>query len=388
MKIFLKSNGCRLNQHLSKRLLSLYTDNEYSITKSINDANVIIIAGCVVTHKAEAQLRRYINSVKEKFPNKKVVLSGCIPEYLKNGENITFIPQSEIMKIDTKVQLRSREDILIQIGCNNFCSYCTVPYYRGKEISRSPELIINDIKNAEQSGIKEIILTGVHISRYYYENIDFTDLLKIIYDNFNGRIRLSSLDINEISNKFLNFIDNNERIAPFMHLSLQHIENKILESMKRNYKKRDIINILIKIQNMKRKVRIGADIIVSFPNETEDDFNSMIECLYTLEISHYHIFRYSVRTNTLSAYMKKHIDEKTKKKRFGFMEKLHKEKRDLYINNIIGTVKNVIIEQSDNDGSYGTSGDYLRVFTPQILTVGKLYNLLIKESRKDLLIAC
>ncbi len=387
MKIFLKSNGCRLNQHLSKRLLSLYIDNEYSIMDSINDADYILIAGCVVTHKAEAQLRRYINSIKKKFPNKKIVLSGCIPDYLKDGENISFVPQSEIMEISSKVQLRSREDILIQTGCNNFCSYCTVPYYREKEISRSTELIINDIRNAEKSGIREIILTGVHISRYNYENTNFVDILKIIYDNFNGRIRLSSLDINEINDEFLNFIDNHECIAPFMHLSLQHTEDSILRSMKRNYEGRDILNILTKIQNMKREIRIGADIIVGFPGETEKHFNKMMEFLYESPISHYHIFRYSVRTNTLSAYVKNHIDEKTKKIRFKFLKKLYQEKSELYLHNTIGTIKNVIIEQSDDNGSYGTSGDYLRVFTPQILKVGELHNLTITEMKKDLLIA-
>lgn len=386
MKIFLKSNGCRLNQHLSKRLLSLYTNNEYSITDSINDANAILIAGCVVTHKAEAQLRRYINSIKNKFPNKKIILSGCIPDYLKNGENITFIPQNEIMEINSKVQLRSREDILIQTGCNNFCSYCTVPYYREKEISRSIQLIINDIRNAEKSGIREIILTGVHISRYNYENTDFVDLLKIIYDNFNGRIRLSSLDINEINDELLNFIDNNECIAPFMHLSLQHTEDEVLRSMKRNYKRKDIINILTKIKNMKRQIRIGADIIVGFPGETEDHFNKMMEFLYESSMSHYHIFRYSLRTNTLSAYMKKHLDEKTKKIRLKIMETLQKEKKKKYMNNTIGKVKNVIIEKSGNNGSYGTSGDYLRIFTPQILKVGELHNLSITEIDNDLLI--
>ncbi len=387
MKIFLKSNGCRLNQHLSKRLLSLYTNNECSITDSINDAHTIIIAGCVVTHKAEAQLRRYINSIKEKFPNKKIILSGCIPDYLKNGENITFIPQNDIMEINSKVQLRSREDILIQTGCNNFCSYCTVPYYRDKEISRSVKLIINDIRNAEKSGIREIILTGVHISRYNYKNTDFVDLLKIIYDNFSSRIRLSSLDINEINDELLDFIDNNESIAPFMHLSLQHTEDEVLESMKRNYKTMNIINIITKIQNMKRHIRIGADIIVGFPGETENDFNKMMEFLYGSPISHYHIFRYSVRNNTLSAYMKKHINEKTKKMRLKIMETLYQEKRKLYLNSTIGTIKNVVIEQSDDNGSYGTSGDYLRIFTPQILKVGELHNLSITGFDNDLLIA-
>ena len=138
---------------------------------------------------------------------------------------------------------------------------------------------------------------------------------------------------------------------------------------------------------MKRHIRIGADIIVGFPGETENDFNKMMEFLYGSPISHYHIFRYSVRNNTLSAYMKKHINEKTKKMRLKIMETLYQDKRKLYLNSTIGTIKNVVIEQSDDNGSYGTSGDYLRIFTPQILKVGELHNLSITGFDNDLLIA-
>ncbi len=389
MKIFYKATGCKLNQYFAKKALAFYIEQGYEIVNNKEQADIFIIAGCVVTKKSEAYFRRYVNSIKENFPNKKIILTGCVPDYLIDS-NIHYINQYQLANMDKYISIRTRQEIYIQTGCNNFCSYCIVPYYRGNEISRDYDSIIKEIEMYIKNGVKEIILTGVHIGRYAHNDYNLLKLLDLILKNTKiHRIRLSSLDINEIDNEFIDFIKKNKRIVPYFHLSMQHTENKILKLMKRNYCKDNIIDIVKYIYNNIDNVQIGADIIVGFPYENESDFNNMLKLLKELPITHYHIFRYSRREKTLAYYFDQ-IKDSIKKERYYLLNGIAIEKRKKFLKSLINKNLEIIIETKKGNKYTGTSENYVKVLlkTQKKLKIGSIVSVKISDfSESDYLIS-
>lgn len=371
MNIYVKKTGCRLNQHLAERLISTVKSSGDSIVKNARSADTIIIAGCIVTGRAESSLRRFIKKTLRENPGKRIILTGCIPDYLKMP-GTEFIPQNDITQSRGIYRSRTRRDLFIQTGCNNFCSYCIVPYYRGAEQSRPLEDILRDIEDINRENINEIILTGVHIARYNHSGMDFNKLLEQVINSYSGLIRLSSLDINEIDSELLETVNNNDNIAPFLHLSLQHTETGVLKRMHRHYSREDIAELFDSVMGLKRHIRLGADIIAGFPGETDSDFDSMLHFLENSLISHYHIFRYSRRPGTLASFMDSQVDEKIKRKRMEILTSMAESKRGEYIDAIMGKKRRFIAEYCKNGYTHGTTEDYLKIQVKEKIPPGTL----------------
>ncbi|MDY6788250.1 MAG: hypothetical protein SVK54_09030, partial [candidate division WOR-3 bacterium] len=215
-------------------------------------------------------------------------------------------------------------------------------------------------------------LTGVHIARYNHSGMDFNKLLQNILHRYSGLIRLSSLDINEIDSELLETVNNNDNIAPFLHLSLQHTETGILKRMHRHYSREDISDLFDNISVPGRHIRLGADIIVGFPGEMDSDFDSMHQFLLNSPVTHYHIFRYSERPGTLASFMDSQVDEKTKRKRMEILTGMAESKRGEYIDSIIGKKHRFIAEYYKNGYTHGTTEDYIKIQLKEKIPPGTL----------------
>lgn len=360
MKAFLKTGGCKLNGHLAAKLASSLIDNGYEMTNSADEADTIIVSVCVVTAKAQSQFRRSVLSLRKKYPNKRIILTGCVPDEIKEyGE---FADQFEFMDITDITQRHTRQELLIQTGCNNFCSYCIVPYYRGPEYSRPAADIIREADEYVNRGVKELVLTGVHIGRYCDNGMTLPGLLKKLKDRGIFRIRLSSLDPNEVSDELLYEMSGDDTVARFIHLSLQHTRDSVLSSMKRNYAFNDIKKITGKIKASMPHCLIGGDIIAGYPAEDKDAFDKLYRDMEALPIHHFHVFSFSKRPGTLAYFM--HNDNKPAevKRRVHALMALGERKKAQFIMEQLGTRQDIIIEGVKHDMPQGTSSNYLTVF--------------------------
>lgn len=361
MKIFLISYGCKLNQALSRTLDIMGSPSSVE-TDSEADADVIVISGCAVTSKAESEFRRKANSFKKKYPEKKIIISGCVTKDTASLlSEIEYSPQNPFYRDRAVIPNRTRENIVIQNGCTSFCSYCIVPYMRGPEVSVERSLIIERAERAVKEGVKEVVLTGVHILRYSDSEGGFTSLLRDIKSTGISRIRLTSLDIDRIDEELLGEIASDNITARYMHLSLQHTDDYILRRMKRKYDTKGIEKMLRMIESAIPDIRLGADIIAGFPGETEERFKGMIAFLKESPVSHYHIFSFSPRKGTLAYYMDGAPEHDDVRKRHSALSELSASAYALYIEKLRGSAEDVIIEAAE-DGEYsGTSSHYLKM---------------------------
>lgn len=379
MKLFLKTGGCKLNQHLASKLASQFTEEGYQLTRNEAEADVFIVSVCVVTGKSEAQFRRTVNSLRSQYPEKRIILTGCVPESIKG--DLEFMDQIEIIEHPDSLKRRTRQEIVIQTGCNAFCSYCIVPYYRGREYSRHVKDIIKEAEYYKANGINELVLTGVHIGRYNADGMRLAGLIKELKKTGIFRIRLSSLDPDEVNDELLDEITKDNTVAHFMHLSLQHTDDNVLKMMKRRYTYSDIERTVNRIMKKLPDCLIGADIIAGFPYEDEQAFEKMYKDIDKLPINHLHVFTFSKRPGTLAYYMTDNNKPQTVKDRVNKLRGLADEKKGRFILNQIGTQHNVIIEGIKNGMPYGTTGNYLTVSieNPEDLRKGQIVRVLLTE---------
>ncbi len=383
MKLFLRTGGCKLNQHLASKLASSYMKEGYQLTKHEQDADTIIVSVCVVTGKAEAQFRRTVNALKNRYPQKKIILCGCVPESIKG--DLEFCDQFDIIdSIDTTGR-HTRQELVIQTGCNAFCSYCIVPYYRGREYSRDMSEILSEAEQYVKRGVNELVLTGVHIGRYNDNGSKLTRLIKELKKTGIFRIRLSSMDPDEVSDELLDVITEDSTVAHFIHLSLQHMDDNVLSMMKRRYVYAHIENTVNSIMENIPDCLIGTDIIAGFPNEDELAFNNMYKSLEKLPINHMHIFTFSKRPGTLAYYMDNPNTPAIVKERVSKLIALARSKKDLFILNQIGTEQDVIIEGIKNGMPHGTTGNYLTVYVENAphLKKGSINRILLREYNSE-----
>lgn len=379
MKLFLKTGGCKLNQHLASKLASGFLEGNYQITKNEDEADVFIVSVCVVTGKSEAQFRRTVNSLKSKYPDKRIILTGCVPESIKG--DLEFRDQFEIIEHPDSMKRRTRQEIVIQTGCNAFCSYCIVPYYRGREYSRHVKDIIKEAEYYRANGINELVLTGVHIGRYNADGLRLTGLINALKKTGIFRIRLSSLDPDEVNDELLDEIAKDSIVAHFMHLSLQHTDDNVLRMMKRRYSYKDIEATVNKIIKKIPDCLIGADIIAGFPYENEQAFEKMYRDIEHLPINHLHVFTFSKRPGTLAYYMTDNNKPQIVKERVNRLRALADEKKGRFILNQIGTEHDIIVEGTKNGMPYGTTGNYLtvQIENPEDLRKGQIVRVLLTE---------
>lgn len=395
-KFVIKTLGCKTNQVESALIAEILTKNGYEEIKDICDANYYILNSCSVTHVADSKNLSYIKQAKKENPSIKVVLTGCMAQLdkdnLSNNKLIDFIignyEKNDLAKIieeEEKVCVsdifshdlfryeklhqtqRTRASVKIQDGCNNRCTYCTIPYARGKNRSNSIENVVEQINIFAKEGYYETVLTGIHIGQWgedFKEKKSLKDLLEAIEKTDIKRYRLGSLNPLELTNNFIDFLAKSEKFCPHVHLSLQSVCDKTLKAMNRHYSANDIKQLVNYINEKFENAFIGSDIIVGFPNETEEDFNTTLDNLKELGLTRIHVFPYSRRKGTPADKMTNQIDTAEKKRRVGLVQEVSNKKLTEFFNKNIGTENEVIVEKQRDKKSgllKGVTKNYINV---------------------------
>ena len=405
--------GCKSNQFEGQIVAEKMVEAGYSQTQKLEDADFYILNSCSVTHKSDNEafyLLRHAHSV-----GLKTILTGCIAqierdkllkedyidyvfgnedkfklaEYLNNNQNYAV---KDLMGVNKKVEFcpvtlndtsKTRISLKIQDGCDNRCSYCVIPFGRGKSRSASPEFIINEINRYAQNGYKEVVLTGIHIGLWGKEhNKSILDLLKDIETKTSiHRYRLGSLNPHEITNELLDFLQTSEKFCPHFHLSLQSACNNTLKRMNRHYTVEYYLDQIEDITSRFKNPFLGSDIIAGFVGETEEDFYTTVENLKKSKLSKIHVFPYSIRKGTAAEKMTGHLSDKVKEERANILKQISNEKYKEFLANNIGTTQEVLIEKhlDKHTGLYkGVTKNYINV----LLKYGEfntLKNILLTE---------
>ena len=392
-KFYLKSMGCKSNQFEGQIVAQKLCDAGFIEVKKQKDADYFILNSCSVTQTSDNEamyLLRHAHGL-----GLKTILTGCIAQieqeklleqsfidYVYGNEdkfNIAnlliedekYAVQDLMVKKDfCKVVLddtsKTRISLKIQDGCDNRCSYCIIPYGRGKSRSADSEFIVNEINRYANIGYKEVILTGIHIGLWGKEHgQELLDLLIEIENKTKiKRYRLGSLNPHEITPKLLNFLQQSEKFCPHFHLSLQSACNATLKRMNRHYSVEYYLDQIEDIVSRFHKPFLGSDIIAGFVAETEDEFNITVDNLKKSKLSQIHTFPYSIRKGTIAEKLSGHLDEKIKEERAGVIKKISAQKFEEFQKSNIGEISEVLIEKhlDKKTGLYkGVTANYLNV---------------------------
>lgn len=390
MKYFIINLGCKVNAYEAKVMSDLLDNHGYQ-KGSIDDADIYIVNTCFVTNVAEHKSFQMIRKAI-KLKKHLVIVCGCLSQIkadevskldgvdivIGNKDKTKIIEyidnyKSKISKIYNlsnvefeDMQLnnfdKTRAFVKIQDGCNNFCSYCIIPYTRGNVRSKKREDVINEIKNLINYGHKEIVLTGIHTGNYHDSTYDLADLLLDILE-IDGlkRLRISSIEITEINNRIIDIIRNNNILVDHMHIPLQSGSDTILKLMNRKYDINYFINKINQLRAIRPDISITTDVIVGFPGETDELFLETIENIKKINFSKLHVFPYSVREGTKASVMPNQVDEITKKKRAHQLLALSKQLENNYMNKFINQELDFIAETFKDEFLFGHTGNYLLI---------------------------
>ena len=374
-----------------------FIDNKYIIVDFEEIADIYIVNTCTVTNMADKKSRQILRRAKQINPNSILVIVGCyvqvgkkelerideidlilgnnekndIVEYVKKYKEKQVIvsdinKQKEYKDFGkTTYTEKVRAFIKIQDGCNNFCSYCIIPYARGRVRSRKIENIVNEIKDIAQKGIKEIVITGIHIASYgidFKEEIGLIDLLKEI-NNIKGieRIRLGSLEPKLITQRFVEDLRKIEKICNQFHMSLQSGCDETLKRMNRKYTTQDFEKGVQILKKSYPDLLLTADIIVGFPGETEKEFDTTYEFLKKIGFYKIHTFKYSKRKGTVAEKMPNQITNKIQEERSKKIIELSNEMQNIYNNNYIGKKVQVLFEEKEGEYYKGHTTNYMMI---------------------------
>lgn len=397
MKACIYTLGCKVNAYESEFVRSMLEDKGYEIVEFGEDSDVVIINTCSVTNNSDSKSKKMINQAIKKYPTSCIVAMGCfieanhdiqidgvdillgnkdksrlpelLDEFFERKEQIKdFYTYDKLGEVFENMEISSfkgktRAFVKIQDGCENFCTYCIIPYVRGKCRSKNKNEVIREITNLVKNGYKEIVLTGIHTGNYGVDlNTNFAALLEeVIKIPDLYRIRISSIEITELNEKVLNILKNSKIIANHLHIPLQAGSNHVLKLMNRKYDLNYFREKINEIRSIRPEISISTDVIVGFPEETEEDFKSTLDFCKEIEFSKIHVFPYSPRKNTPAAKFKNQIDGKIKKRRAHELIELSQKLENDYMKKNIGKTLECLIEENDSEYSYGHTSNYLHV---------------------------
>ncbi len=412
MKVGVCSLGCKVNLYECEYIISKFKEKGYEIEDYNKQCDIYVINTCTVTNNADSKSRKMINHIKNTYPDSVLVVCGCfvestksydfkdvdivignhnkskvvslVEEFLKEkkqiiiNDDITSCP-FEDMEIDN-LEKRTRAFVKIQDGCENFCTYCIIPYVRGRCRSKEFDKVISEITSLVNNGYKEIVLTGIHTGNYGVDiNTNFATLLKSILE-IPGlkRIRISSIEITELTDDFISLLDN-RIICNQIHIPLQSGSANILKKMNRKYTKEEFKKHIEKIRQKRNDIAITTDVIVGFPSETDDDFDEMYNFIKEIGFAKLHVFPYSRREGTMAAGMKDQVDGKIKKERAKKLLNLSNILEDKYKTSFIGKEEEVLIEKVDEEYSYGHTSNYIYLKIKDKLKENEIYKVTIEK---------
>lgn len=393
-KVAFKTLGCRLNQFETDSIVTDFHKAGYEIVPFESDADVYVVNTCTVTNQSDQKSKNTINQAVRFADNRGLtIVTGCMVtsqrEYLENRNDLTYVVDNKhkssvfplveshfrgemLHPSDFKQDLfnfsvveegfHTRSMIKIQDGCNNFCTYCIVPKVRGRAYSRPVNEVLENIKKVIESGRKEIVLTGVNISRYKSGNISFEGLIeKILELPGDFRVRISSIEPDGFTDRFIDLFEH-PKLCHHLHLCLQSGSDEILKSMRRFYTVKDFLNLTEKFKLKYPLFNFTTDVIVGFPGETEKHFNETVDVVKQIGFSHIHTFKYSVRKGTIAEKFPEQIPHKIKNERSLIIRELAEKNKLDFRKKFIGKQQTVLIEKPNSKlGAKGYGEHYIPI---------------------------
>ena len=415
--------GCKVNQYETNAMSQKLIENGYKVVEHTQKADIYIINTCTVTNMSDRKSRQMIRRAKEMNPKAFIIAVGCYVQVSKkevekieeidlalgNEEKVNIVDycnklleekdsekqsaMEDVMQAkefsefgETSYTEKTRAVIKVQDGCDRFCSYCIIPYARGRVRSRKPEHIIKEIENIAKQGIKEVVITGIHIASYgkdFRNGYKLIDLLEEI-NQIEGieRIRLGSIEPLLITEEFVQRLTKLEKICEHFHLSLQSGCNETLKRMNRRYTIEQFTEIVERLRVAYSNVNLTTDIIVGFPGETEEEFNKTYKFLENIKFYKMHIFKYSQRKGTKAAEMPEQISPEEKEKRSKKLIELSDKNEEEYNKKYIGKTVEVLWEE-EKQGTYkGHTKNYVLVESNSKHQENMLEQVVIKEATK------
>ncbi len=416
MKFSIITFGCKVNSYESEYMKEQLINNNYQCVEDFKEADIVIVNTCSVTNTADNKCKKAIRGVRRDNPDCVLMVCGCTAEnhredlnnmdidilignkekskvvelienFIKNNQKyVNFCNDRRLpfenMEVKEFNEL-TRAFVKIQDGCNNYCAYCIIPYVRGSIRSKKMEDVLEEVKELVQKGHKEIVLTGINTGAYGRETglYDLTDLIRELskIDELE-RIRVSSIEMTEITDKFIEELKNNKKLCAHLHVSLQSGSERILKLMNRKYTKDEYYNNIMKIKEARPDINLTTDVIVGFPGETEEDFQECIEYCKKVGFSKIHVFPYSVREGTKAATMPNQLSNAIKKDRSRRLIKIDEDLQLAFNKKFIGRTLDVLIEEVFDDYSVGHTENFLKVIVNKKLEENKSYKVKITKA--------
>ena len=410
MKVGICSLGCKVNIYESELVTNILKNNNYTVVDFEDKADIYIINTCSVTNESDKKSRKMINRAKKNNPAAIIIVMGCysqvnaedidvdivlgnkdkskiveiIEEYIKTKQKKKII--YDLTKVDfekmeiTNFDSHTRAFVKIQDGCNAFCSYCIIPYVRGRVRSKDPEDVIKEVTTLLEKGYKEIVLTGIHTGRYGTDiNTTLEELLNKLVNIPNiYRIRLSSIEINEITPGIKDLLKENKVMAKHLHIPLQSGSNKILKLMNRRYNKEEFLSMVDNLKDIP-DISLTTDLIVGFPNEDEEEFNETIDTLKKIGFTKIHTFPYSKRKGTPAAIMDNQVSPEEKKRRVHRILDLSNKYEHNFYESKIGKIYDGVVEIHSNGTTIVHTSNFIPVIINDIVEEGTIVDVKIEK---------
>ena len=387
--------GCKVNTYESEFIHSLFIKKGYVFCAGESD--IYVVNTCTVTSVADKKSRQVINSLRKNHPDSIIVVCGCFAQncyhenkleeikadiiignkdkskivdlveaYLENRNKIIRfydIKHQEFEDMEIKETAgKTRAFVKIEDGCNNFCTYCVIPFIRGCVRSKKHKLVIDEIKELVSNGYKEVVLTGIHTGAYKDEDYDFADLLNDLV-KIKGllRLRISSIEINELNDRVLDIYKNSDILVPHLHIPLQSGSDNVLKLMNRKYDTSFFEERINYIRKIKKDISITTDVIVGFPSETEKMHKESLKFIEKIGFSKVHVFPYSDRFNTVASKIENKVNPIEKKKRVKELIDLSKRLENEFYKKYYNKSMEVLFEESKNGLYIGHTANYIKI---------------------------
>ena len=412
MKFNIITLGCKVNAYESEIIKELLIKNGYE--ENEDDSDIIIINTCSVTNMADNKSKKMVRHYKRKNPDAILVVCGCssqnkkqeyeemdidillgnkdktkivdyIEKYKKDKEkNIKFYDLNDFDFEDMSIKdfkSHTRAFVKIQDGCNNYCSYCIIPYVRGTIRSKDMQKVIEEVKELTENNHKEIVLTGIHTGSYGADKTyDLTDLIHELskIDKLK-RIRISSIEATELDDKFLEELKINNKICNHLHIPLQAGSNEILKKMNRKYDLDYFFNKINEIRKIRPGINISTDVIVGHPYETNELFETTLDTCKKLKFAKIHVFPFSKRDGTPSARMPMQVDDHEKKQRSRKLIELSNKLEKEYARSFIGKKEEILVEEKIDDYFVGHTSNFIKLKIKGDFELNKLYEVEITK---------
>ncbi len=419
LKVAFATLGCRMNQFETSALEEKFVNRGYQLTDFKDMADIYIVNTCTVTNDADRTSRKTLRQAKRRNPNAIVVATGCYaqvsPDALAKMEEVDLVignsHKTAVYEIvENFINERREEKVFIdnifrksdfdtfqistfyegarpilkvQEGCNSFCSFCIIPFARGKVRSATIKDVVNQIKILVEKGFKEIVLTGTQLSQFGWDNNEnLYSLLKEIVKVPNlYRVRLSSMGINELDDNLIEFLTSEEKIAPHFHLSIQSADDKVLKDMKRNYTVKEYIDKVEKILSKRPETAIGTDIITGFPTEDEKAFENTVNVVKDIPFSYIHVFTYSQREGTKAVSYGDKVPPQEKKRRTAILREISQEKSLSFRKRFLNKPLEVLIISEKEGKKIGITGNYIHIAFNSEKDINSVTDVLLKDVR-------